>query len=68
MPNGTVNWFNNNKGFGFITPEDVGADVFVHISEVEKSGLKGLNEGQKVKYELYLDRLGRMTAVNLKTT
>ena len=66
MPNGTVKWFNNNKGFGFITPEDGGADVFVHISEVEKSGLKGLNEGQKVSYELYPDRLGRMTAVNLK--
>ena len=68
MPNGTVKWFNNNKGFGFITPEEVGADVFVHISEVEKSGLKGLNEGQKVSYELHPDRLGRMTAENLKVT
>ena len=68
MPNGTVHWFNNNRGFGFITPEGGGTDVFVHISEVEKSGLKGLNEGQKVRYELYPDRLGRMTAVSIKAT
>jgi CspA family cold shock protein len=68
MPNGTVNWFNNNRGFGFITPEDGGADVFVHISDVEKSGLKGLNEGQKVSYELDPDRQGRMTAVNIQST
>jgi CspA family cold shock protein len=68
MPNGTVKWFINRKGFGLITPERGGADVFVFISEVEKSGLKVLNEGQKVTYELYPDRLGRMTAVNLKVS
>jgi CspA family cold shock protein len=68
MQNGTVKWFNNNKGFGFITPEGGGGDVFVHISEVEKSGLKVLNEGQKVMYELHPDRLGRMTAVNIKAS
>jgi CspA family cold shock protein len=66
MPSGTVKWFNNKKGFGFIVPDEGGQDVFVHISAVEKSGLKGLNEGQKVGYELAPDREGRMTAVNLK--
>jgi cold shock protein len=66
MPSGTVKWFNNKKGFGFIVPDGGGTDVFVHISAVEKSGLKGLNEGQKVNYELAPDRQGRMTAVNLK--
>jgi CspA family cold shock protein len=66
MPSGTVKWFNNKKGFGFIVPDGGGTDVFVHISAVEKSGLKGLNEGQKVDYELAPDRQGRMTAVNLK--
>lgn len=66
MPNGTVNFFINRKGFGLITPESGGTDVFVHISEVEKSGLKILHEGQKVTYDLYPDRVGRMTAVNIK--
>jgi len=66
MPNGTVKWFNNKKGFGFIVPEGGGTDVFVHISAVEKSGLKGLEEGQKVSYELAPDRQGRMNAVDLK--
>jgi CspA family cold shock protein len=66
MPSGTVKWFNNKKGFGFIVPETGGQDVFVHISAVEKSGMKSLEEGQKVSFELAPDREGRMTAVNLK--
>ncbi len=66
MASGTVKWFNNKKGFGFIVPDQGGQDVFVHISAVEKSGLKGLNEGQKVNYDLAPDREGRMTAVDLK--
>ena len=66
MSSGTVKWFNNKKGFGFIVPDGGGQDVFVHISAVEKSGLKGLNEQQKVSYDLAPDREGRMTAVNLK--
>jgi CspA family cold shock protein len=66
MSNGTVKWFNATKGFGFIQPEDGGKDVFVHISAVEKAGLRGLNEGQRVSYELQNER-GRTAAVNLKT-
>ncbi|HXQ10252.1 MAG TPA: cold-shock protein [Caulobacteraceae bacterium] len=65
MPNGTVKWFNATKGFGFIQPEDGGKDVFVHISAVERAGLRGLNEGQQVAYELQEER-GRTAAVNLK--
>lgn len=66
MANGTVKWFNSTKGFGFIQPEDGGKDVFVHISAVERAGLRGLNEGQKIAYELQ-DERGRTAAVNLKT-
>ncbi len=65
MSNGTVKWFNATKGFGFIQPEDGGKDVFVHISAVERAGLRGLNEGQQVQYELQNER-GRTAAVNLK--
>ena len=65
MANGTVKWFNSTKGFGFIQPEDGGKDVFVHISAVERAGLRGLNEGQQVNYELQNER-GRTAAVNLK--
>lgn len=65
MSNGTVKWFNTTKGYGFIQPEDGGADVFVHISAVEKAGLKSLNEGQRVGYELQKER-GKTAAVNLK--
>ena len=68
MPNGTVKFFIKRKGIGFITPDGGGTDVFVHISEVEKSGLEVLNEGQKVTYDLHPDRQGRMTAVNIKVT
>ena len=63
---GTVKFFDPKKGFGFIVPDGGGTDVFVHISAVEKSGMKGLNEGQKVTYELAPDRQGRMTAAELK--
>lgn len=67
METGTVKWFNTQKGFGFIQPDNGGADVFVHISAVEKSGLRGLNEGQKVSYETQIDpKKGKAAAVNIK--
>jgi CspA family cold shock protein len=62
MATGTVKWFNGTKGFGFIQPDDGGADVFVHISAVERAGLRGLNEGQKVSFELERDRKSGKTA------
>ena len=62
MPTGTVKWFNATKGFGFIQPQEGGKDVFVHISAVERSGLNGLNEGQKISYEIATER-GRSAAV-----
>jgi CspA family cold shock protein len=65
MSNGTVKWFNSTKGYGFIQPEDGGKDIFVHISAVERAGLRSLNEGQRVSYELQNER-GRTAAVNLK--
>jgi CspA family cold shock protein len=65
MANGTVKWFNSTKGFGFIEPEAGGRDVFVHISAVERSGLTGLADGQKVTYDLEAGRDGRESAVNL---
>ncbi|MBN9437872.1 cold-shock protein [Bosea sp. (in: a-proteobacteria)] len=68
MATGTVKWFNETKGYGFITPDAGGSDVFVHISAVERSGLRGLNEGQKISYDLEADRkTGKSAAVNLKT-
>jgi len=66
MATGTVKWFNSTKGFGFIQPEDGGNDVFVHISAVERAGLTGLNEGQRVSFELKEER-GKTAAVDLKT-
>ena len=66
MATGTVKWFNSTKGFGFIQPDDGGADVFVHISAVQGAGLQGLNDGQKVSYELQKER-GKTAAVNLQT-
>jgi CspA family cold shock protein len=67
MPTGTVKWFNATKGFGFIQPEDGGTDVFVHISAVERAGLRDLNEGQKISYEVVADkRSGKSSADNLK--
>jgi CspA family cold shock protein len=65
MPNGTVKWFNTTKGFGFIQPDEGGPDVFVHISAVQKAGMQGLNEGQKVSYEIQMER-GKSAAANLK--
>ncbi len=65
MTTGTVKWFNSNKGFGFITPDEGGDDAFVHISAVEQAGLSGLNEGQRVNYELQPGRDGKMAAGNL---
>jgi CspA family cold shock protein len=67
MTEGTVKWFNSQKGFGFIAPDDGGKDAFVHISAVERSGLGELHEGQKVAFELIADRKsGKMSAENLK--
>ena len=65
MATGTVKWFNATKGFGFIQPEDGGADVFVHITAVERAGLQGLDEGQRLSYELQAER-GKTAAVNLQ--
>ncbi len=66
MAIGTVKWFNNVKGFGFIQPEDGGKDVFVHVSAVERAGMRSLVEGQRVSFEVQTER-GRSAAVNLKT-
>jgi CspA family cold shock protein len=68
MPTGNVKWFNAEKGFGFIQPSDGGGDVFVHISAVQQAGLRTLNDGQKVIYDLELDRKGKTAAVNLLTS
>ncbi|MEM7076380.1 MAG: cold-shock protein [Pseudomonadota bacterium] len=66
MPQGTVKWFNATKGFGFIEPADGGKDVFVHISAVERSGLNGLKDGEKVSFEIETDEMrGKTSAVNL---
>ena len=65
MATGTVKWFNSTKGYGFIAPEDGGNDVFVHISAVEKAGLFGLNENQKVSYEIASNK-GKQSAADLK--
>ncbi|HVL71452.1 MAG TPA: cold-shock protein [Beijerinckiaceae bacterium] len=67
MNTGTVKWFNDQKGYGFIQPDSGGKDVFVHISAVERSGMRGLVEGQKVSYELVTDkRTGKQSAGNLQ--
>ncbi|MGL4406492.1 MAG: cold-shock protein [Notoacmeibacter sp.] len=67
MATGTVKWFNTTKGFGFIQPDQGGADVFVHISAVQASGMTGLNDGQKVSYEIEQDRRsGKSSAAQLK--
>jgi cold shock protein len=66
MPAGTVKWFNSQKGYGFIQPDDGSKDVFVHISAVERAGLNGLNEGQKVSFDLERGQQGKTSAVNLK--
>jgi len=67
MPNGTVKWFNPTKGFGFIQPDSGGADIFVHISAVERAGLSSLNEGQKLSFDEERDpKKGKTSAVNIK--
>ena len=65
MATGTVKWFNTTKGYGFIQPDDGGKDVFVHISAVQQAGWRGLNEGQKVSYELSTEK-GKTFATNLQ--
>jgi len=67
MATGTVKWFNGQKGFGFIQPDDGGKDVFVHISALERAGMHNLNEGQKISYEIVTDRrTGKSSADNLQ--
>ena len=66
MPTGTVKWFNTTKGYGFIAPDSGGKDVFVHISAVERAGLTGLADNQKVSYELISSRDGRELAAELR--
>jgi CspA family cold shock protein len=65
MPNGTVKWFNGTKGYGFIAPTDGGADVFVHITAVQAAGLQGLEDDQKVSYELEEGNNGKQNATNI---
>jgi len=66
MPSGTVKFFNTQKGYGFIQPDEGGKDVFVHISAVERAGIPNPDEGQKVSYDLEQDRQGRTSATNLR--
>jgi CspA family cold shock protein len=65
MPNGTVKWFNATKGYGFISPEDGGKDVFVHISAVQQSGMESLSDNQKVSFDMTEGRDGRLMASNI---
>ncbi|MER5173911.1 cold-shock protein [Thioclava kandeliae] len=65
MANGTVKWFNSTKGYGFIEPEDGGVDVFVHVTALERAGLRNLRDGQKISFDSEIDRNGRMAATNL---
>ncbi len=65
MPTGTVKWFNTTKGYGFVAPDSGGKDVFVHISAVQKAGLRTLNEGQKIAFEVEAQQNGRAAAVNI---
>ena len=68
MPSGTVKWFDEIKGYGFIQPDDGGRDVFVHVSAVQAAGLRGLAEGQKVSFEIENDRRsGKPAAINLQS-
>jgi CspA family cold shock protein len=69
MATGTVKWYNDQKGYGFIQPDNGGKDVFVHASALERAGMRGLAEGQKVSYDVEADRRsGKESATNLKTT
>jgi CspA family cold shock protein len=65
MATGTVKWFNATKGYGFVMPSDGGKDVFVHITAVQAAGLKGLNDGQKISYDVVMER-GKAAATNLQ--
>ena len=65
MATGTVKWFNATKGYGFIQPDDGSKDVFVHVSDVQRSGLQGLNEGDKIDFELQKGQQGKISAGNL---
>jgi len=67
MPIGTVKFFNDSKGYGFIAPDDGGNDAFVHVSAVESAGMRSLSEKQRVSYDLEQDRRGKMSAINLKS-
>ena len=67
MANGTVKWFNAGKGFGFIQPDDGGKDVFVHASALERAGIGGLDDGQKVTFDVESGRDGRLSAENVST-
>jgi CspA family cold shock protein len=66
MATGTVKWFNDQKGYGFIAPANGGPDVFVHISAVERAGLSGLAEGQQIEFETEIGKNGKSAAINLK--
>ena len=66
MPRGTVKWFNPEKGYGFIAPDDGSSDAFVHISAVQQAGLTSLNEGQKIEFELAEGKNGKLAAQNLR--
>jgi len=66
MTVGTVKWFNSTKGYGFISPEDGGADVFVHVTAVQRAGMQSLMEGQRISFEVVRDR-GKLAAANLST-
>ena len=66
MSEGTIKWYNPQKGYGFIQPSDGSKDVFVHISAVERAGLSGLNEGQKVSFDVERGQQGKLSAANLK--
>lgn len=68
MAKGTVKWFNGQKGYGFIQPDDGSKDVFVHISAVERAGLSGLNEGQHISYEIERGQQGKTSAANLQAS
>jgi CspA family cold shock protein len=68
LSNGTVKWFNSQKGYGFIQPDDGQKDVFVHISALERAGISNLQEGQKVSYDLERGQQGKTSAVNLQLT
>lgn len=67
MPIGTVKFFNFSKGFGFIQPDDGGKDAFVHISAVERAGMTGLSENQRISFDLAEERPGKLSAINLRT-